>query len=102
MGTCQPVSYPNKSCCAAQITFRQPRRTNNKKGERNKNVHFHPPQKQRTAPQPSKGGGASTAVLSPCRDLRQDLVRWRRHPWTLHDRTEDGEEGVTAWQSRRR
>merc|ERR1712154_28341 len=68
--------------------------------KRNKNVHFHHPQKQRTKPQPSQGGGASTAVLSPCRHLCQDFVRWRRHPWTLHDRTEDGEEGVTAWRSR--
>merc|ERR1712088_670348 len=60
--------------------------------KRNKNVHFHHPQKQRTKPQPSQGGGASTAVLSPCRHLCQDFVRWRRHPRTLHDRTEDGEE----------
>merc|ERR1711936_1496081 len=69
---------------------------------RNKNVHLHHPQKQRTAPQPSQGGGASTAVLSPCCDLCQDFVRWRCHPRALHDRTEDGEEGVTAWRSRRR
>merc|ERR1712142_186839 len=72
--------------------------TNEKQRERNKNVHFHPPQKQRTAAKSSQGGGATTAIIPPCRDLCQDFVRRRRPPRTLHDRTEDGEEGVTAWQ----
>merc|ERR1712055_47851 len=76
------------------------RRTNNKQRERNKNVHFHRSQKQRTTSQSSQGSGASTSVLPPGRDLCQDFVHWRRHPRTLHDRTEDGEEGVTAWRSR--
>merc|ERR1712210_157669 len=66
---------------------------------RNKNVHFHHPQKQRTTPSASQSSGSSSALLSPCSDLRQDFVPRRRHPRTLHDRTEDGEEGVTAWRS---
>merc|ERR1711936_1557745 len=103
--TCQAASNPNKSC-GAQITFHQSwgsfvaRRTNNKQKIKNKNVHFNPPQKQRPTPQPSQGGGPTTPFLPPCRDLCQDFVRWRCHPRTLHDRTEDGEEGVTAWRSR--
>merc|ERR1712037_572688 len=67
------------------------RRRNKKERGRNKNVHFHPSQKQRTTPPTSQGGGASSALLSPCSDLRQDFVPRRRHPRTLHDRTEDGE-----------
>merc|ERR1712080_706137 len=73
-------------------------RASNKQRIRNKNVHFNPPQKQRPTPQSSQGCGATTPFLPPCRHLCQDFVRWCRHPRTLHDRTKDGEEGVTAWQ----
>merc|ERR1712062_314906 len=69
--------------------------------KRKKNAHLDCSQKQRTTPQSSQSSGSTSAELSPGGDLRQDLVPWRRHPRALHDRPEDGEEGMTAWQSRR-
>merc|ERR1712222_207793 len=100
------ASNPNESCAPCRIHFviqeatslLQEQTTNREKEK--KNAYFHRP--QRTTSPSSQGRGASTTIFPQSCDPCQNVVPRCCHPRTLHDRAEDGEEGVTAWRRRRR